>query len=447
MPLAGFSTTATIAASIVRQSKISAVFPPGPPGGLLAGNLADIRRDPLSFVTRLRAEYGDIAHAKLGPFHVFLLNHPDEIERVLVTHQDRFIKGRTLAGARRLFGNGLLTSDGSVHAAQRRLVQPVFHRVRMEEYAQIVTTAATERRDAWRDGDAVDIADEMSRLTLTISTRLLFGNDGDAIASRIAGPLQVASDAIEVALLPFAAWTDALPLARARRLRRARASLERVIRDLIDERRRHAGDRGDVVSLLIEMPGDQLCDELITLLLASHETTANALAWTWYLIARHPSVEARVHADADAHQPEAPFVRVVLAESMRLYPPAWVIARVASEDHDACGYRIPRGAFVVMSPWVVHRDATYFPDPERFDPDRWRAERQNGRPRFAYFPFGGGSRGCMGESFAWMEGILVLSVISRRWRLRLIGEPAQPLIHPGLTLKPKAGIPVRLEQR
>jgi cytochrome P450 len=438
---------AIIAASIVRQSKISAVFPPGPRGRLLAGNLAEIRRDPLAFVTRLRAEYGDMAHATLGPFHVYLLNHPDDIEQVLVTHHDRFVKGRTLAGARRLFGNGLLTSDGSLHAQQRRLVRPVFHRARMDDHAHIITTAATERREAWRDGDTVDIAGEMSRLTLTISARLLFGEDGDAVASQIAGPLQAASDAIEVALLPFAAWTDALPLAAARRLRGARAAIERVIRDLISQRRRDPRNRGDVLSLLLEMPDDQLCDEIITLLLASHETTANALAWTWYLLARHTSVEARVHAEADTHQPDPAFTRMVLAESMRLYPPAWLIARTAIADHNVRGYHIPRGAFVVMSPWVVHRDAKYYPDPESFDPDRWRPERQNGRPRFAYFPFGGGTRGCMGESFAWMEGVLVLSIVSRRWRLRLIDERSHPLIHPGLTLKPKAGMPVRLEQR
>ena len=430
-----------------RQSKISAVFPPGPRGALLVGNLADIRRDPLSFLTRLRAEYGDIAHAKLGPFHIFLLNHPDDIEQVLVTHHDRFVKGRTLAGARRLFGNGLLTSDGSLHAQQRRLVQPAFHRARMDDYRHIVTTAATERLNAWSDGEAVDIAAEMSSLTLTISTRLLFGKDGDAVASQIARPLQVASSALEVALFPFAAWTDVLPSRRARRLRAARAALDSAIRDLIEQRRRDPRHRGDVLSLLLEMPDDQLCDELITMLLASHETTANSLAWTWYLLARHAPSEARVHGEVDTHQAEPEFTRMVLAESMRLYPPAWLIARAAVADHEARGYRIPKGAFVVMSPWVVHRDAKYFPDPDRFDPDRWHPERQTGRPRFAYFPFGGGARGCMGESFAWMEGVLVLSIISRRWRLRLLDESSQPLIHPGLTLKPKSGIPVRIRQR
>jgi len=401
----------------------------------------------LSFLTRLRAEYGHIAHAKLGPYHVFLLNHPDDIEQVLVTHHDRFIKGRTLAGARRLFGNGLLTSDGPLHAQQRRLVQPVFHRARMDGYRSVITTAATERRNAWRDGEVVDIAAEMSSLTLTISTRLLFGEDGEAVASQIASPLQVASDALEVALLPFAAWTDFLPLVRARRLRSARDALDRVIGDLIERRRRDPRDRGDALSLLLEMPDDQLCDELITILLASHETTANALAWTWYLLARHARSEARVHAEADTGEPDTEFTRMVLAESMRLYPPAWLIARAAVADHEARGYRIPSGAFVVMSPWVVHRDATYYPDPDTFDPDRWRPERQNGRPRYAYFPFGGGTRGCMGESFAWMEGVLVLSIISRHWRLRLIDESSHPLIDPGLTLKPKSGIPVRIRQR
>ncbi len=206
------------------------------------------------------------------------------------------------------------------------------------------------------------------------------------------------------------------------------------------------------------MSDSQLRDEVITLLLASHETTANALAWTWYLLARHPRDEARLHAEVDAvlgtgRVPQAgdvaafPFTRMVFAESMRLYPPAWLLARVAIENHEAQGYAVHAGSLVVMSPWVVHRNANYFPDPERFDPDRWRADGHNGRPRFAYFPFGGGSRGCMGEAFAWMEGVLLLAVIAQRWRFRLIDESSPPDMHPALTLTPKTGIRVKVERR
>jgi cytochrome P450 len=425
------------------------VFPPGPRGGLLLGNLFEIRRDPLAFLTRVGAEYGDIAHVRLGSFHVFLLNHPDDIEQVLVTHADRFAKGRTLSGARRLFGHGLLTSDGALHTQQRRLMQPAFHRARMDDYADVITTAAAERIGHWRDGDIIDIAAEMSRLTLMISGRLLFGQDGDAISAQIADSLDAATAALEVAVLPFAALTDLLAVSRARRLRAARATVARVLHDLIDHRRGDTRDRGDVFSLLPAMPDDQLCDELITLLLASHETTATALSWTWYLLARNREVEARVHSEADAvlDAPQMPLTRMVLAESMRLYPPAWLIAREVVEPHQARGYVIPRGAFVVMSPWVVHRNAKYYAEPDLFQPERWSAERQNGRPRFAYFPFGGGTRGCMGESFAWMEGVQVLAVIARRWRLRLVDESLRPVIQPTLTLKPKSGIRVRLARR
>ena len=441
------------------------MFPPGPRGRLLVGSLPDVRRDPLAFLLRVSAQYGEIAHLKLGPFHVFLLNHPDDIEHVLVTHHHRFIKGRSLSGARRLFGNGLLTSDGALHARQRRLVQPVFHRVRLDEYARLMTTLGAKRGDRWRDGDTIDIAGEMSRLTLAITGRILFGAEGDAVAAEIGDALEVATSLLEVAVLPFAALTDLLPLPQVRRFRAAQATLHRVVNELIERRRRDGRDRGDVVSLLLAqdhpagegMSDGQLRDEVITLLLASHDTTANALAWTWYLLARHARDEARLHAEIDAvlgrdrlpqaeDVPSLPFTRMVLAESMRLYPPAWLLARVAVENHEARGYVVHAGSLVVMSPWVVHRNATYFPEPEQFDPDRWR-EGYNGRPRFSYFPFGGGSRGCMGEAFAWMEGALLLAVLAQRWRFRLLDESSHPDMHPALTLMPKSGIRVRVERR
>lgn len=431
----------------------------------MLGSLTDIRRDPLAFLRRVSAEYGEIAHFRLGPFHTFLLNHPDDIELVLVTHQHRFIKGRSLNGARRLFGNGLLTSDRALHARQRRLVQPAFHRVRMDDYARIMTTLADERRDRWRDGDTIDIAGDMSSLTLTITSRILFGADGDAVAAEIGEALETTTSLMEIAVLPFTALTDLLPLSPVRRFRAARATLDRVVNELIARRRRDGGDTGDMVSLLLSarneagegMPDSQLRDEVITLLLASHETTATALAWTWYLLARHARDEAAMHSEIDAlpgqgRLPQAgdvaalPFTRMVFAESMRLYPPAWLLARVAVENHEARGYLVPAGSLVVMSPWVVHRNGMYFPEPETFEPGRWRTEN-HGRPRFSYFPFGGGSRGCMGEAFAWMEGVLLLAVIAQRWRFRLLDDSSHPGMHPGLTLTPKSGIRVKVERR
>lgn len=427
------------------------------------GNLAEIRRDPLAFLWRISAEYGDIVHFRLGPFGGFLLNHPDDIERVLVTHQDRFVKGRSLSGARRLFGKGLLTSDGVLHARQRRLIQPAFHRARLDDYARVMTTIAAGWRDTLREGDTVDIAAEMSRLTLTISTRILFGADGDAIAEEVADALEAATSEVDVTLLPFAALTDFLPLRHVRRLRTARGKLDRIIAGAVERKHRNGSDTGDVVSLLLSARDDkgermshaQLCDEVITLLLASHETTANALAWTWYLLARHAPEHDRMHSEITAvlrgdrvptaaDVPNLPFTRAALAESMRLYPPAWLIGRIAVADHEAAGHVIPSGSLVVMSPWVVQRNTAYFPDPEQFNPERWRG--QNSRPRFSYFPFGGGMRGCMGEGFAWMEGVLLLSVIAQRWRFRLTSESESPVMQPALTLMPKFGIRVNVER-
>jgi cytochrome P450 len=442
------------------------VLPPGPRGGLLLGNLPEIRRDPLAFLSRVGTEYGDVVRIRLGPLNAFVLNHPDDIEQVLITHQHRFIKGRTLSRARRLFGHGLLTSDGALHSRQRRLVQPVFQRGRLNEYAGIMTAAAAARRETWRDGDIIDIAGEMNRLTLTITARLLFGSDGDAVAAEIGDALDIVSSHFEVAVLPFA-FIDLLPLPHARRFRVARQTLDRAMYDVIARRRRDGRERGDAVSLLMaagdEADGEpmsdaQLRDELVTLLLASHETTANALAWTWYLLSQHTDAAELMHGEIDAvvrgeRLPTAadvqdlPFTRMVLAESMRLYPPAWLMARVAVEDYEVRGFTIPRGAIVVLSPWIAHRNAIHFPDPERFDPDRWRPERQNARPRFSYFPFGGGSRGCMGEAFAWMEGVLLLAVIAQRWRFRLVDASRHPAMRPGLTLTPNSGIRVRVEQR
>ena len=442
------------------------MLPPGPRGRLLLGSLPEIRRDPLAFLSRVGAEYGDIVRIRLGPLNAFVLNHPDDIEQVLITHQHRFIKGRTLSRARRLFGNGLLTSDGALHSRQRRLVQPAFHRARLNEYAAIMTAAAAARRGAWRDGDVINIAAEMNRLTLTITARLLFGADGDAVAAEIGDALDIVSSHFDVAVLPFA-FVDLLPLPHARRFRTARQTLDRAIYDLIERRRRDGREQDDVVSLLMAAPDEgngesmsdgQLRDELVTLLLASHETTANALAWTWYLLSGHADAAERMHHEIDTvlgadRLPTAAdvqglsFTRMVLAESMRLYPPAWLIARVAVEAHDVRGYAIPRGAIVVLSPWIAHRNRIHFPEPERFEPGRWRPERHNGRPRFSYFPFGGGARGCMGEAFAWMEGVILLSVIAQRWRFRLVDASRHPEMHPGLTLTPKSGIRVRAEQR
>jgi cytochrome P450 len=440
-------------------------LPPGPKGRALLGSLPDARRDPLAFVLRVSAEYGDIVHIRLATLRVYLLNHPDDIEQVLVTHQHRFVKGRSLGRARQLFGNGLLTSDGALHSHQRRLVQPAFHRQRLSGYAEAMISLAVEHRDRWQAGDALDIAGAMSRLTLAIAGSTLFGSDARMLVEEAGETLETATALLEVAILPLALVTDVLPLPHVRRLRAARAKLDRMLGELIAYRRRDNPQNGDLLSMLLAARGEagggmsdqQLRDELTTILLAGHETTANALAWTWYLLARHPNVEARLHAEIDARlgtrRPTADdlsrltYTRMVFAEAMRLYPPAWLLGRVAVEDHEVRGYVVPAGSIVVVSPWAVHRDEAYFPDGGRFDPDRWLPEHQATRPRFSYFPFGGGSRGCMGEAFAWMEGVLIIAALAQRWRFRLADASIVPELQPAITLKPKGGIRVRVESR
>lgn len=397
---------------------------------------------------------------RLAGLHVFLLNDPEDIERVLVTDHERFEKGRSLAGARPLFGNGLLTSDGELHARQRKLVQPLFQHDRLGGYAATMAALAAALRDRLRDGEETDVAKEMSGLTLAIAGRSLFGRDGDALAAGADEVLTGALDALDVALLPFAPVIDRLPLPQFQRPRHARARLDRMLDDLIERRRASGETEDDLLSVLLAgqedgISDDQVRDEMVTLLLAGHDTTGNALAWAWHLLAQHRDVEARLHAELDAaigdrlpvadDMPALPLTRAVFAEAMRLYPPAWILARVPMTDYRLRGFTLPAGSIVVMSPWVVHRSEVYFPDPSRFDPDRWAVARRNGRPRFAYFPFGGGPRGCMGEAFAWMEGILVIATIAQHWRFETTRGRVEPW--PLMTLKPKDGLLMRALRR
>ena len=411
------------------------------------------RRDPLGFLSRAAAEHGDIVHVKVGGLHVYLLNHPDDIEQVLVTHQARFVKGRALSGARRLFGNGLLTSDGALHSRQRKVIQPAFHRPRLTGYAEAVIQLTAAQSDGWRDGDAIDAHAEMSRLTLAIAARTLLGVDGDRLAAADPALFDDALDPLDVPSLPYAGLADVFRAGQLWRFRRARAQLHGMLNDVVATRRR-AGGGNDLLSMLLAARADgmsdaQLRDELTTLLLAGHDTTANALAWTWLLLANHPDAEKRLHDEVDRviggrapvpdDLPALEFTRQVFAEAMRLYPPAWLLGRVAVERYETRGYVIAPGSLVVLSPWVVHRDGRYYSDAARFIADRWTPEQECQRPRFAYFPFGGGSRGCMGEAFAWMEGILILATIAQRWRVRCV-DREMPEPYPGLTLKPRSAV-------
>jgi len=423
-------------------------------------------RNPLAMMMGMAGDYGDIAHYRIGPQHLYLFNHPDLIRDVLVTNQKNFHKSRGLERAKRLLGNGLLTSEGEFHLRQRRLAQPAFHRQRIAAYGAMMTDHAGRTRSRWSDGQTLDMHQEMMRLTLGIVSKTLFDANVDLEAAEISDALTTSFESFNFAMLPFTEILEKLPLPAVRRFNAARARLDRTIYRMIDERRASGVDRGDLLSMLLlatDTEGDgsgmndiQLRDEALTIFLAGHETTANALTWTWYLLSQHPEVEKKLHAELDgalggrvpAHEDLAalPFTRMVLAESMRLYPPAWAIGRRGLKSFEVRGFTVPAGSVVLMSQYIMHRDPRWFPDPERFDPERWTTEAQAARPKFSYFPFGGGARVCIGEQFAWMEGILLIATLAQQWRMRLVrGHPVA--VQPLITLRPAHGMRMTFERR
>jgi len=441
-------------------------YPAGPTARYPFQFLVEVARNPLAMMIAMQRDYGDIAYYKIGPQHLFLFNHPDLIRDVLVTNQKNFHKSRGLERAKRLLGNGLLTSEDEFHLRQRRLAQPAFHRQRITAYATTMVDFADRTRSSWTDGRTVDMHIEMMRLTLGIVAKTLFDADVDSEAAEIGNAMTQAFESFNYAMLPFTEYLEKLPLPAVRRFNAARDRLDKTIFRLIGERRASGEDRGDLLSMLLlaqDTEGDgtgmsdaQLRDEALTIFLAGHETTANALTWTWYLLSQNPEAEARLHAELSSalggrrptfdDLPNLPYTRMVLSESMRLYPPAWAIGRRALKSFLAREYEIPAGSVVLMSQYIMHRDERFFPDPERFDPERWTAEAQAQRPKFSYFPFGGGARVCIGEQFAWMEGILLLATIAQQWQMRLV--PGHPVdLQPLITLRPRHGMKMTLSSR
>ena len=429
--------------------------PPGPRDTLPLLRLVRFRRDPRAALQRLAAEHGDVATFRIGRRHFYLLSHPDLVRDVLVTHHRNFVKSYALQRARVLLGQGLLTSEGAVHLRQRRLSQPAFHRDRVAAMGAAMVRWAEETAGRWRAGMEVDAGREMNRLTLAIAGETLLGAGVADEADEIRRALTDALGLFHRLHNPFGELLDRLPVPGTIRMRRARERLDATIHRAIAHRRALGEGRDDLLGMLLAARDDEgdgggmtdalLRDELLTLFLAGHETTANALAWTWHLLAQHPEAEARLHdelrtvlagrAPTAADFGALPFARAVLAESMRLYPPAWTMGREPLEDYDAGGYRLRRGSVVLMSPWIVHRDPRWWSEPAAFRPERWmEPDFEASLPRFAYFPFGGGPRKCIGEGFAWMEGVLALAAMARRWRLRPV---------PGARVVPQALITLR----
>jgi cytochrome P450 len=445
---------------------LTASKPRGPKNPPIVGHLRAFRSHPLQFLTKLAREYGDLAYFRVASQHLYLVNHPDLVREILVTNQGNFIKSRALQRARVLLGEGLLTSEGQFHLRQRRLVQPAFHRERLAGYASVMSALGVRIRDRWIPGSTVDVSKEMMHLTLAVVGKTLFSADVEGEVSEIGEALTIVLKMFRMLMLPFSEYLEKLPLPFMRRFDKARARLDKTIYGLIEERRRSAEDTGDLLSMLLlshdeeadgsGMTDKQVRDEALTLFLAGHETTANALTWTWYLLSQHPECERRLHEEIDSvlegqvpgfsDVPRLRYTEMVFAEAMRLYPPAWAIGRMARGPFELAGVSIPAKSICIVSPYVMQRDPRWFPDPERFDPERWQPEAREGRPKFSYFPFGGGARICIGERFAWMEGVLIIAAIAQKWKLRLAKDQrVEPL--PLITLRTKYGMRMIVEPK
>jgi cytochrome P450 len=444
----------------------TSTYPPGPRRVIPLAGLFAYRRGPLPFFQNLARRYGDISYFRLGPQEAFFFNHPDYIRDILVTNHQNFMKGLALQRAKRLLGEGLLTSEGDFHRRQRRLAQPAFHRNRIASYADVMTSYAAQTRAGWRDGQLLDISEEMMRLTLGIVGKTLFDADVVSDAQEVGEAMTVVMDLFNTITVPFFDLLQKLPLPQFRRFDKAKLRLNAIIYRLIEDRRRSGQDRGDLLSMLLlaqdtegdggQMTDAQLRDELMTIFLAGHETTANAMTWTWYLLSQNPEAESKLHQEIDdvlggrlpvfEDVARMKYTEMVLAESMRLYPPAWAIGRMALNDFEIGGYVIRKKSLVLMSQYVMHRDPRYFVEPSRFDPERWAPEAKESRPQFSYFPFGGGPRRCIGEGFAWMEGIVLLATLAQHWQMRL--APDHPVeLKPVITLRPKHGMRMTVTRR
>ncbi len=434
-------------------------YPPGPPDEFGLTRLLRMSRDPLGFFTQLRRDHGRFVHYRIGPRRVWFLADPELIQDVLVKQARSFLKDQGLESTKPLLGEGLLTSEGEFHRRQRRLAQPVFHHARIAAYGATMVEHGQRAAARFRDGEMLEFVPEMMRLALGIVGKTLFDSDVASDADTVARALGVAMDTFTLARVPFWRLLLYLPVPSTLRFARARRELDEVVYRLIRAHREVGRDRGDLLSMLLlardeeggtgTMTDRQLRDEAMTILLAGHETTAVALAWTFYLLAQDRAAEAALHDELDSvlrgAPPSAedvrrlPYTEMVLSESMRLYPPAWVIGRRALEPLPLGGYELRPGDAAVMSQWVVHRDPELWPDPLRFDPLRFEPARKAARHRFAYFPFGGGPRVCIGDGFAWLAGTLLLATLAQRWRFELVpGQQVSPL--PRVTLRLRHGL-------
>ncbi len=445
------------------------IHPPGPNGTLIGGCARKIGTDRIGFLQELQRTYGNIVRFRVFDRWIYLVSDPDMIKEVLVTNHKNFTKSRALKMARYVFGDGLLTNEGESHKRQRRMMQPAFHSQRIFGYGETMIAYSDRFANLWdaqgADGQTMDVAHEMMRLTLAIVAKTLFDSDVESEADEIGEALTQIIDLFERVIHPAAVLMTLVPTPKNIRFLTARSRINKTIYRMIRERRASGEDHGDLLSMLLDaqdeddgagMSDKQVRDEAITLFLAGHETTANALTWTWYALSQNPEVEKKFHAELDAvlggrlptpaDLQKLEYTRRVFAESMRMYPPAYVIGRSALAEFELGGYTVPAKSVILMSPYVCQHNPDNFPNPEKFDPDRWAPELQRERHKFTYFPFGGGPRTCIGESFAWMEGVLLLAVLGQRWQMRL-APGHEVAFDPQITLRPKDGMQMILTRR
>jgi cytochrome P450 len=446
-------------------------LPPGPPSYRMRPfKLArEFLHDPIKSLQSISYKYGDISYFKLGRQDVYLINNPDYIEKVLVYDHGNFKKGRRLQIAKALLGEGLVTSEGDLHTRQRRIIQPIFHPKQITTYGKVMTDYASTLNMKWKDGATVDILKEMMHVTLSIICKSVLNYDVESETEEVDRALTISRNYSKRLQNPLGQVLNKIPvLPNVKGARQARQKLDKLVYSLIKERREglESNDKNydDLLTRLIQAQDstqsgstNKITDEVMTIFIAGHETTANALTWTFYLLSQNREIEKKLLEELESifdrdsaptveDIPKLKFTEKVLRESMRLYPPVWSLGRFVASDYTLDKYTVPAGSTIMMSQYIMHRDPRYYNEPDRFDPERWSSEAKSSLPRFSYFPFGGGIRACIGESFAWMEGILLIATISRQWKMHLIpGHRVE--LDPGITLRAKYGMKMRLERR
>ncbi|MEF2554543.1 cytochrome P450 [Aurantimonas sp. A2-1-M11] len=439
--------------------------PPGPKGLPVLGSLLDLGSDVLGFFPKCAERYGDVVAFRLGAWPALLLSNPDDVEYVFVDAHENFVKNRFFwRQVTAIFGKGIMTNEGEDWLRHRRIAAPAFATRRVNDYADTMVQLTSEMLDTWTPGDVRDAHAEMMSLTLRIAAKTLFDASVEEDVAAMDHALNDITSEITARFSRPFVIPDAVPLPGHVRYNRALRRIETIVTRIIAERQQNPGDRGDFLSALMKasyangqpLPDKQLRDEAVTMLLAGHETTALALSWTLYLLGQHSEIDVRLSAEVHAVLGSRPpavedlakltNTGEVITEAMRLYPPAWLIGRETVKDCVIGGYHVPAGTTVFVSPWILHRDPRVFDDPLSFRPGRWTPEFTRQLPRFAYMPFGGGPRICIGKSFALMEASLILAALVQRYRFEWSGDrPIAP--SPSITLRPKGGVPVRLHER